>query len=123
MLSDALIRSIKPSGRPRKLSDGGGLHLLLAPNGGRYWRYSYRFHGKQKTLALGVYPDVNLAKARTRHQAAREALADGNDPAAEEPGAERTFESVAREWHAHWSSGRHERHAHYVLRRLEADVF
>ena len=81
MLSDALIRSTKPSSRPRKVSDGGGLHLLVAPNGGRYWRYSYRFHGKQKTLALGVYPDVNLAKARARHQAAREALADGTDPA------------------------------------------
>jgi integrase len=123
VLSDALIRSIKPSGRPRKLSDAGGLHLLVAANGGRYWRYSYRFHGKQKTLALGIYPDVSLTKARARHQAAREALADGTDPGAEKPGAQRTFESVAREWHAHWSAGRHERHAHYVLRRLEADVF
>jgi hypothetical protein len=54
MLSDALIRSIKPFGSPRKLSDRGGLHLLVAPGGGRYWRYSYRFHGKQKTLALGI---------------------------------------------------------------------
>jgi len=123
MLSDALIRSIKPSESPRKLSDGRGLHLLVAPSGGRYWRYNYRFHGKQKTLALGVYPDVSLIKARARHQAAREELADGIDPGADKPGENRTFESVAREWHAHWSSGRHERHAYYVLRRLEADVF
>ena len=123
MLSDALIRSIKPSGSPRKVSDSGGLHLLVAPSGGRYWRYSYRFHGKQKTMALGIYPDVSLTKARARHQAAREELAEGIDPGAEKPGASRTFESVAREWHAHWSSGRHERHAYYVLRRLEADVF
>jgi integrase len=123
MLSDALIRSIKPFRSPRKLSDWGGLHLLVAPSGGRYWRYSYRFHGKQKTLSLGTYPDVNLTKARARHQAAREELAEGIDPGAEKPGENRTFESVAREWHAHWSSGRHERHAYYVLRRLEADVF
>jgi hypothetical protein len=66
---------------------------------------------------------VSLAKARARHYAARQLLAEGTDPAAEVPGAGRTFESVAREWHAHWSSGRHQRHAYYVLRRLGADVF
>ena len=56
------------------------LYLLVAPNGGRYWRYNYRFDGKQKTLALGVYPDVPLEKARARHQVARRLLADGTDP-------------------------------------------
>ena len=69
--------------KPWKVADGGGLHLLVAPNGGRYWRYSYRFNGKQKTLALGVYPDVPLAMARARHQRARQLLADGVDPGAE----------------------------------------
>jgi hypothetical protein len=64
MLTDTQIRSTKPSDRPRKLSDGGGLHLLIATTGGRYWRYSYRFQGKQKTLALGTYPDVALAQER-----------------------------------------------------------
>jgi hypothetical protein len=52
MLTDSLIRSVKHSTRPRKLSDRGGLHLLVAPNGGRYWRYSYRYNGKQKTVAV-----------------------------------------------------------------------
>jgi integrase len=123
MLTDAAIRSAKRSERPRKLSDGGGLHLLVAPNGGRYWRYSYRFNGKQKTLALGVYPDVGLAKARERHLQARQLLADSVDPCVERRAAGKTFEEVAREWHGHWKADRHERHAHYVLRRLEADVF
>jgi len=61
-------------------SDGGGLHLLIQPHGGRYWRYNYRFEGKQKTLALGIYPDVSLDKARARHKEAKRQLADGIDP-------------------------------------------
>jgi Arm domain-containing DNA-binding protein len=80
MLMDSLLRSVKRSAGPRKLSDGGGLHLLVAPNGGRYWRYSYRFKGKQKTLALGIHPDVGLAKARARHREARQLLVDGARP-------------------------------------------
>ena len=123
MLTDSLIRGLKRSSAPRKLSDSGGLHLLVAPNGGRYWRYSYRFNGKQKTLALGVYPDVGLAKARSRHLEAKRLLADGIDPAAEKQSTGKTFETVAREWHAHWMTSRHQRHAYYVLRRLEADIF
>jgi len=80
LLTDTAIRSIKPLRSPRKFSDGGGLYLLVAPIGGRYWRYNYRFNGRQKTLALGIYPDVSLAKARVRHQDARRQLADGIDP-------------------------------------------
>lgn len=64
----------------RKIFDGRGLYLLVMPNGGRYWRYNYRFGGKLKTLALGVHPDVSLEKARLRHQVARTLLADGIDP-------------------------------------------
>jgi len=80
MLSETQVRKVRPLHHPRKLSDGGGLYLLVAPNGGRYWRFNYRFGGKNKTLALGVYPDVPLAKARERHQAARHHLAEGFDP-------------------------------------------
>ena len=123
MLTDAQIRSPRRAQKPWKVADGGGLHLLVAPNGGRYWRYSYRFNGKQKTLALGVYPDVTLAMARTRHQHARQHLADGIGPGAERETSEKNFEAVAREWHVHWKANRHQRHAYYVLRRLEADVF
>ena len=100
----ALIRSAKPANRPRKLSDSRGLHLLVTPNGGRYWRFSYRFNGKQKTLSLGVYPDVGLAKARARHLQARQLLADGFDPCTwnARRAAGKTFETLAREWHTHW---------------------
>ena len=66
----------------RKIFDGRGLYLLVMPNGGRYWRYNYRFDGKLKTLSLGVYPDVSLDKARARHQVARTLLAEGVDPSA-----------------------------------------
>jgi transposase-like protein len=66
----------------RKIFDGRGLYLLVMPNGGRYWRYNYRFDGKLKTLALGVHPDVSLDKARARQQVARTLLADGVDPSA-----------------------------------------
>lgn len=124
MLTDTQIRGARPADVPRKLSDGGGLHLLVATSGGRYWRYSYRFLGKQKTLALGVYPDVSLNQARVRHFNARQLLAEGIDPSAEKQSSGKTFEMVAREWHAHWvGGGRHERHAYYVLKRLEADIF
>ena len=61
---------------------GRSLYLLITPTGGRYWRYDYRHGGVKKTLALGVYPDVPVHRARSRHQAARELLAIGVDPAA-----------------------------------------
>ncbi len=123
MLTDSAIRSLKRSDRSRKLSDAGGLHLLVTPNGGRYWRYSYRFKGKQKTLALGTYPEVSLAKARARHQQARQLLAEDIDPAQHKQASEKTFEDVAREWYARWMTGRTNRHAHYIIKRLEADIF
>ena len=80
MLTETELRNVKPLRKPRKLSDGGGLYLQIQPNGGRYWRYNYRFEGKQKTVALGVYPVVSLDKARARHKEAKRQLADGIDP-------------------------------------------
>lgn len=80
MLTGTRIRRVKPWRRARKLSDSGGLYLLIVPSGGRYWRYNYRFEGKQKTLALGIYPDVPLEKARARHETARRLLVAGVDP-------------------------------------------
>jgi hypothetical protein len=65
---------------PRKVSFGGNLYMLVMPQGGRYWRYCYRYGGKRKTLALGTYPDVPIARAQSRHQAARQLLAAGVDP-------------------------------------------
>jgi DNA-directed RNA polymerase specialized sigma24 family protein len=120
MLGFAAPNALRSPGRSRTAA---ACIFLVAPNGGRYWRYNYRFNGKQKTLALGVYPDVTLAMARSRHQRARQLLADAIDPGAERKTSEKTFEVVARDWHTHWKANRHERHAYYVLRRLEADIF
>lgn len=79
-LTDSLIRQAKAADKPIKLADGGGMYLLLRPEGSRYWRLDYRFDGRRKTLALGVYPEVTLAAARKRRQAAKALLAEGQDP-------------------------------------------
>ncbi|CTQ55389.1 Prophage CP4-57 integrase [Roseibium album] len=79
-LTDRQVRSFKTPERPKKVSDGAGLHLLLTPNGSRLWRFSYRFAGSQKTLALGAYPHVSLAVARQKRDLAKGQLAAGIDP-------------------------------------------
>ena len=130
-LTDTAIKKAQSTDKMQKLSDGGGLQLHIAPTGGKLWRLAYRFDGKQKTMALGVYPEVSLAHARERRDAARKLLATGADPMArrkadrqiKEQADENTFEAVARAWWAHWSSGKSPRHAGYLIRRLEADIF
>ncbi|OJW44495.1 MAG: diguanylate cyclase [Thiobacillus sp. 65-1059] len=81
-LTDSRIRQTKAPDRPTKLADGGGMYLLLRPDGSRYWRLDYRFDGKRKTLALGVYPEISLGEARRRRRAAKALLAAGQDPGA-----------------------------------------
>lgn len=107
-LSDVAIRKAKPGAKPAKLADGGGLYLLLRPDGAKWWRLDYRrpVTGKRNTLSLGTYPDVGLADARVRREAARKQIAAGIDPseyrkAEKLAGRERaanSFEVVAREW-------------------------
>ncbi len=107
------------------------MYLEVTAAGGKYWRVKYRHGGKEKRLALGVYPAVSLAQARKARDQAREALATGDDPAQLKRDAKliramsaaNTFETVARQWWAHWSGPKSPRHADYVMRRLEADVF
>ncbi len=101
-LSDTAIRQAKAAPRPIKLFDERGLFLLLNPSGSRYWRFKYRIDGKEKLLALGVYPDVSLKLARDRRDEARRLVANGVDPGAKRQ-AEKlsktdTFEAIAREW-------------------------
>jgi hypothetical protein len=107
-LSDVAIRKAKPAAKPYKLADGAGLYLLLTPTGSKLWRWKYRVAGKEKLLALGVYPDVSLIAARDACADARRALAQGVDPGAVRKAAKRaeveavaavseTFEAVARE--------------------------
>jgi integrase len=83
MLTDTRVRSAKPGERSIKLSDGGGLHLLIQPHGSKLWRIAYRFGGKQKTLALGIYPIVTLQDAREQREGAKRLLAKGIDPSAQ----------------------------------------
>jgi integrase len=79
-LSDSKIRTLKPSNRVLKLSDGGGLYLHVTPKGSKLWRLAYRFEGKQKLLSFGPYPTVTLANARKKRDEAKAVLADGEDP-------------------------------------------
>lgn len=105
-LTDFAIRSAKPGSRPQKLSDGGNLHLLVTPAGGKLWRFNYRFPGKQKTVSLGPYPEVTLAMARERLLDSKKLLASGRDPAvqaklakiARAMTAANTFNAVADEY-------------------------
>jgi hypothetical protein len=77
-LTDTAIRKAKSKEKPFKISDSGGLYLLVQPSGSKWWRYKYRFAGKEKLLALGSYPETSLAEARERHLQARKTLAAGN---------------------------------------------
>ncbi|MEO6340704.1 MAG: integrase arm-type DNA-binding domain-containing protein [Caulobacteraceae bacterium] len=130
-LRDVSLRAAKGGEKPYKVSDGGGLFVLVQPNGARYWRLAYRYHGRQKLLALGVYPEVTLAEARDRRDAARKLLAAGNDPSEARKedrrraklSADNSFEALAREWHETRKAGWTERYAGHVLTRLEADLF
>jgi hypothetical protein len=80
-LTDTQIKGLRPAQSPTKHSDGGGLHLLVSPTGGKLWRLSYRHHGKQKTLAFGAYPAVSLSDARRKRDDAKRLLANAVDPA------------------------------------------
>jgi hypothetical protein len=105
-LTDAGIRSAKPTAKPFKIYDGQGLFLLVAPESGKLWRFRYRFDGKEKLLALGSYPDTSLKVARDRRDAARKQIAEGIDPSALRRDqksariaqAANSFEVIAREW-------------------------
>lgn len=103
-LTDAKCRSAQSGGRLQKLSDGGGLQLWVQPKGGNLWRFAYRFGGKQKLLAFGVYPTVSLARARQLREDARRLLADGHDPATEKKRQAEalanapTFRAIAEEY-------------------------
>lgn len=130
-LSDTTIRTAKPQAKPLKLSDGGGLFLLVTPAGGKWWRYSYRFDGKQKTLSLGTYPDTGLKDAREKHGEARKLLAKGNDPGearkaiktAREGNAANSFEAIAREWLASHMKNKAASYKDRVIRRFEVFLF
>lgn len=130
-LTNIAIQKAKAGKKPIRRYDSGGLYIEISPAGGKLWRLKYRFNGKEKRLALGVYPDVPLVKARDNRDKARQLLADGVDPgenrkaqrASKTDQAENSFEVVAREWFLKHSPNWATSHADKVLQRLEKDVF
>jgi len=147
-LTDSAIRNAKPgvipaspkdkegkparkTDKPYRLFDEKGLYLEVHPAGGKWWRFKYRFGGKEKRLSLGVYPETSLADARTKRDEARAQVAEGIDPgvnrkavkAARADRAANSFEVVAREWFEKQSAGWVESHGGRILKRLERDIF
>ncbi len=128
-LTDSAVRNAKPSAKPQRLFDGGGLYLEVAPSGGKWWRFKYRFGGKEKRFSFGTYPDVSLKDAREKRDVARKLLSKGIDPGEErkavkaiESGAG-SFEAVSREWVALKSPGWSPAHTEKTITILEKDVF
>ena len=131
MLTNTEVRNFQPRDRQYKIADGGGMYLDVRPNGAKYWRLKYRFGGKEKLLALGVYPDIGLKDARNRRDEARRLINEGIDPGQQRKlekltaviSAANTFEAVAREYvgikAASWANSYGER----MLRRFERDLF
>lgn len=131
-LSDTKLRAAKPRATAYKLADGGGLFLLVKPDGSRYWRLKYRFAGKENLLGLGHYPGTQLAQARRLRDEAKAQLAAGIDPSqvkratrrAASESAGNSFETIAREWHAlKAKSGWTANYSLKVLQAFEALVF
>jgi len=130
-LTDIALRNAKPKDKPYKLTDWGGLYVLVNKKGYKYWRYDYRYQGKRKTLALGVYPAIGLKQARIKHEEARELLGKGIDPAIQRKvekvtqikNNQNNFEAVAREWHEKHKHTWTEGHAKTILHRLNVNIF
>ncbi|MFO1256522.1 MAG: integrase arm-type DNA-binding domain-containing protein [Sphingomonadaceae bacterium] len=126
-LTEIAAKNAKPREQAFKLSDGGGLFLLVQPNGSKLWRMKYRFGGKEKLLSFGAYPAVGVAAARDKRNAAKAQLSEGFDPTKDKVKAMRsgsdTFRVVAERWHENRKSALNAAHADRVWSRLERDVF
>jgi integrase len=131
MLTDTAIKKLKPKEKVYRVFDGDGLYLEVAPAGGKWWRYKYRFEKKEKRLSLGTYPEVTLKAARDKLVDARRLLASGVDPgenrkATKAAGADRaanSFEVITREWYTKQLEDWVPNHATRVMRLFERDLF
>ena len=133
-LKELQIKNARKTKREYRLSDGGGLYLVVTPSGGKLWRWSYEFNGKEKLLSYGPYPYVSLDKARQLHAAARALKSSGVDPAAEKQSKKRaaleseraasmpTFAELTEEWLLTWSANRSKRYVGTVKTRLDRDI-
>jgi integrase len=131
VLTDIKVKSAKAKDKPYKLTDGQGLYLQVTPAGGKWWRFKYRFDGKEKLISFGTYPEVSLADARDKRADARKQVAAGIDPGeirkaqklATVAVNENSFEVVAREWHEKFQQRWTKVHADTTIRRIEQNVF
>ena len=132
-LTNTTVKNVKPEAKPRKLYDELGLFLQVTPSGGKWWRFKYRFDGKEKLLSLGVYPDVSLSDARDKRDEARKLLAQTSplDPSnvrkavktSRKLSAANSFEVIAREWIEIFFKTKSASHKERTLRRLEVYIF
>ena len=125
-LNDLKVKNAKPSDKPVRYFDGGGLFLLVTPSGGKLWKLKYRFGGVEKTLSLGAYPQVSLSDARDERSEAKKKIDTGIDPTEEKKAAkikqieliENTFQNIALDWHLknqnEWTTG----YAEAIIKRL-----
>lgn len=125
------IDTAKPRDKEYKLTDGGGLYLLIKPNGAKYWRLKYRVLGKEKKLSIGVYPDISLSDARLKREEARKIVALGGDPSeekrveklAQKASVENNFKAIALEWHEYKRTGWSKGYADDLMEAFENDIF
>ena len=130
-ITDIKVRTSKAKDKPYKITDGDGLFLLVTPSGGKWWRFKYRFDGKEKLISFGTYPEVSLSSARDKRTEARRQNAAGIDPgearkaqkASRSESAANSFEVIAREWHNRFSPTWTKMYAERVLDRLQRDAF
>lgn len=130
-LTATAVRNARPGARPVKMFDGGGLFLLINPNGSRWWRLKYRVDGKEKLISLGVYPDVGLKDARERRDEARKLIAGGIDPGAARKAqkasrlerAANSVEMVAKEWFEKFAANWAPTYSSKVKARFEKDIY
>jgi len=129
-LTEGRIRAAKPAAKRYKMADGGGLYLVVEPNGSKLWRYKYRIGGRENVFSIGAYPRVGILDARREHIAARERVMKGEHPvklrrevkAAERFASERTFKAIAEEWYAAKVRGWTAYYASQVRTGLDRDL-
>lgn len=125
------IENAKPAAKPQRLWDSGGLYIEVAPSGGKWWRWKYRFDGKERRISFGTFPESSLSEARGHRDDARKLLKAGTDPGAHRQAEKKrerlveadAFEAVAREWYQKQVNVWVPRHAADVLRRLNSNLF
>ena len=130
-LTDIKCKSFEPKEKSYKIADEKSLYLEIMPSGSKYWRFKFKYAGKENRLAFGVYPEVSLKEAREKRDIARKQLENGINPSEAKKkaklqqfiDADNQFEKIARDWHQKQQDNWTTRHFNYVLRRLEADIF